>query len=206
VAAFAARSENWAGVVGAVLGTGGAWNRVTTPDSRAWTVTPAVTLLLVATAAIGWPAVRRRLPSGIAVRLTWLAGGSVVLALGGAIAPGAAVLRLLVGHVPGGGLLRDGQKFLIPYALLLVLAVACGVEWLAGRLGTEAGGVVRVAAVLLPVLAVPDLAWGGSGVLRPVAYPADWAVVDRIISAAPGQVLALPFAETGGTDGTAAAW
>jgi hypothetical protein len=195
VAAFAARSENWAGVVGALLGTGGAWNRLTTPDSRAWTVTPAVTILVVAAAAVGWPVLRRRLPSGLVARLTWLAGGSFVLAIAGATVPGAVALRFLIGHVPGGGLLRDGQKFLIPYALLLVLAVACGVEWLAGQLGTEAGGVVLVAAVLLPVLAMPDLAWGGAGALRPVAYPEDWAVVDRLISAAPGEVLALPFAE-----------
>src|SRR3712207_7584238 len=40
-----------------------------------------------------------------------------------AVLPGlGAVLEWAVVHVPGAGVLRDGQKFLIPYALLLCLA------------------------------------------------------------------------------------
>lgn len=199
VAAFAARAENWSGVVGALLGTGGSWNRWTTPDSRAWTVTPLVTVALLTLAVAGWPLLRSRLPAGLAGRLAWLAAGGFVLAGAGATTPGAAALRFLVAHVPGGGLLRDGQKFLIPYVLLLVLAAACGAEragaWLTARAGAQAGGVLLVSAVLLPVLAMPDLAWGGFGALRPVSYPPEWATVARLVAASPGQVLVLPFAE-----------
>jgi len=195
VAAFAARAENGSGVVGALLGTGGVWNRLTTPDSRAWIAAPVITALLLVLAVIGWPRLRAGLPAGVAVRMAALAGGGFLLALAGATAPGAAALRFLVLHVPGAGLLRDGQKFLIPYALLLILCVASGVDRLIRRLGAEAGGVVGVAAIVLPMLALPDLAWGGAGAWRPVSYPADFAAVERIVAGEPGEVLALPFAE-----------
>lgn len=195
VAAFAARAENASGVVGALLGTGGVWNRLTTPDSRAWGVTPLITALLLVLAVVGWSRLRAGLPTGVAVRLAGLAGGGFLLALAGATPPGAAALRFLVVTVPGAGLLRDGQKFLIPYALLLVLAVACGVDRLRQRFGAETGGVVGVAAIVVPVLAMPDLAWGGAGALRPVRYPTDYTVVEQIVAADPGEVLALPFAE-----------
>ncbi len=208
VAAFAARAENWSGTLGALLGTGGAWNRQATPDSRSWTVAPIITILLLVLAVVGWRRLRAGLPPGVATRLALLAGGGFLLALAGATAPGAAVLRFLVEHVPGAGLLRDGQKFLIPYALLLVLCVASGVDrlmgglvgkegrnWIIDRLGPEPGGVIAVAAIVLPVLALPDLAWGGGGALRAVPYPADWGTVSRIVATAPGEVIALPFAE-----------
>jgi hypothetical protein len=195
VDAFAARAENWSGVLGALAGTGGIWNRLTTPTSRAAAVIPVVTAIVVALAVLGWPRLRAGWPDGAAARLTWLAGGSFGLALAGATAPGAAVLRGLVAHVPGAGLLRDGQKFLIPYALLLILCAVCGVERLADRLGREPGAVVVVAALIVPVLALPDLAWGGAGALRPVSYPDDWAAVSRLVEARPGEVLPLPFAE-----------
>src|SRR4029453_17111053 len=82
-----------------------------------------------------------------------------------------------------------------PYALLLIVSVACGVERLVARLGREPGQVVIVAALILPLLSMPDLAWGGAGALRPVSYPDDWTVVSRLVAARPGEVLPLPFAE-----------
>ena len=195
VAAFAARAENWSGVLGALLGTGGVWNRLTTPDSRAWTVTPMLTALLLALAVLGWRRLRAGLPSGMAGRLAVVAAVGFGLAILGATPLGAAVLRLAVEHVPGAGLLRDGQKFLLPYALLLVLCAASGVDRLVDRLGAMTGGVLAVGALIRPVLAMPDLVWGGAGALRPVAYPTDYAAVDRVVAAAPGEVLALPFGE-----------
>jgi hypothetical protein len=158
-------------------------------------VTPVITALVLVLAVLGWPRLRAGLPAGMALRLAALAGGGFVLAAAGASAPGAAVLRFLVEHVPGAGLLRDGQKFLVPYALLLVLCLACSVERLGDRLGAEAGGVIGVGAVLLPVLALPDLAWGGAGALRTVQYPDDFTAVAGIVAQAPGEVLALPFGE-----------
>ncbi|GAA1864575.1 hypothetical protein [Asanoa iriomotensis] len=195
VAAFAARAENWSGTVGALAGTGGIWNAQTVPGSRSSALVPVATLVLLAVCAVGFGALRRRWPDGIA-RLAWLAACSFVLALAGT-APGAPALEWLVTTVPGAGLLRDGQKFLIPYALLVALSFAVGAESLAhrlaGRIDANAGRVVLVAAALLPVVILPDLAVGAAGQLRPVRYPADWDAVSARVAAAPGEVLSLPF-------------
>ncbi|MER5703100.1 hypothetical protein ABT023_14320 [Micromonospora sp. NPDC002296] len=195
VAAFAARAENWGGAWTALAGTGGIWNAQTVPDSRSSPLVPAATLVLLAVAVVGVRELRRRWPGG-AGRLGLLAAGAFLLAAAGT-GPGASVLERLIGTVPGAGLLRDGQKFLIPYAVLLALGVALGAEVLAGRLArrldANAGRVVLVAAALLPVAVLPDLAFGAAGQLRPVRYPADWDAVAARVAATPGEVLSLPF-------------
>ncbi len=195
VAAFAARAENWAGSWTALAGTGGIWNAQTVPASRSSPLVPVVTLLLLVVAAVGLRALRRRWPGG-ADRLLVLAAGGFLLAAAGT-GPGAHALEWLVGHVPGAGLLRDGQKFLIPYALAVALGFALGAERFADRLARRfepaAGRVLLAGAVLLPVAMLPDLAFGGAGALRPVRYPADWDAVAARVAAAPGEVLSLPF-------------
>ncbi|BCB91097.1 hypothetical protein Psuf_084100 [Phytohabitans suffuscus] len=195
VDAFAARAENWSGAWGAVAGTGGIWNAQTVPGSRASPLVPLATLALLAVCAAGYPELRRRWPGG-AGRLAVLAGGSLLLALAGT-PPAAPGMRWLVANVAGAGLLRDGQKFLIPYALLVAVTLPVGAEVLARRLERRldrlAGRVVLAAALLLPVAILPDLAFGAGGELRPVRYPADWTAVSARISAAPGEVLSLPF-------------
>ncbi|BAL87102.1 hypothetical protein AMIS_18820 [Actinoplanes missouriensis 431] len=195
VAQFAARAENWAGTWTALAGTGGVWNAQTVPGSRTSVLAPLVTVVLLAGATIGLRVLWQRW-RGDAVRLFVLAGGGFVLAVAGAT-PAAGLLRWLVVHVPGAGLLRDGQKFLIPYALVLALGFALGAEWLAKRMSRRfepgAGRVLLVSAVLLPVVAMPDLAFGGLGALRPVPYPVDFDEVAARVDAAPGEVLSLPF-------------
>jgi hypothetical protein len=195
VAAFAARAENWSGVWGALAGTGGIWNAQAVPASRSSALVPVATAAMLAVGAVGFLELRRRWPGGVA-RLAPLAAGSILLAAAGT-APGAPVLEWLVGSVPGAGLLRDGQKFLIPYAVLLAVGLSVGAEVLAERLGRRfdatTGRVVLVAAALLPVAILPDLAFGAAGQLRPVHYPADWDSVSARVAAAPGEVLSLPF-------------
>jgi hypothetical protein len=182
VAAFAARGADWSGPLGALLGTGGIWNAQTTLPSRSSVLAPIGTIVLLALAVAGWRALR--LPGKN--RLLAVAAGGFALALAGVVPGVNDGLAWLVAHVPGAGLLRDGQKFLIPYALLLCLSAAAG----AGR----AGRPVLIGALLLPIAVQPDLAWGGAGRLRPVAYPADWPVVAGIIERDPGDVLSLPLA------------
>jgi len=53
--------------------------------------------------------------------------------------------------------------------------------------------VVLAAAVLLPLAGLPDLAWGGGGRLRPVAYPPDWDTVAERVAERPGELVTLPY-------------
>jgi hypothetical protein len=195
VAAFAARAENWSGPIWALLGTGGIWNAQTTPGSRGATVTPFVTAVLIVLAVAGYPLLRKAWPHGVAARLAALGLGGLMVSCFGAVPPTAAVLEWLVVHVPGAGLLRDGQKFVLPYALLLVLTAALGAQRLALRLGAERVRVVLVAAAVLPMVALPDIAFGGLGAIRPIHFPDDWERVANLVAEEPGEVVSLPLSE-----------
>ncbi|MGC4836257.1 hypothetical protein ACLQ3D_17330 [Micromonospora vinacea] len=193
VAAFAARSENWAGPLVALAGTGGIWSAQATPASRATPLVPVATVVLLILAGVGAGLLRRRLPPGGAPRLAVLAGAGCLLAALGVLPGGDAALRWAVVHLPGAGLLRDGQKFLAPYALLLVVCAALGAERLVARVDREVAGVILVGLLFLPVAVLPDLAFGGAGRLRPVSYPAEWQRVAEYIDEEPGEILALPL-------------
>lgn len=197
--AFGARAENWAGDVVSLLGLGGIWNAETVPASRANPLVPVITVAVVAVAVVGWWRWRRHGPA--AGRLVGLGVAGVLLgALGGTAAVG-----WLVANVPGGGLLRDSQKWVGWWALPLSVGFALGVGAAAAALrrGRRA---LLVAAALLPVVAMPDLAWGGWGRLAAVEYPADWDTVARLLAddQRPGDVVALPlsaFRQFGWNDG-----
>lgn len=194
VAAFAVRAENWSGPLGALLGTGGVWNAQAVPASRSATLIPLVTLVFLALAAAGYPVLRAAWPGTVAGRLAGLSVGGLIVAALGAVGPTATGLAWLVAHGPGTGLLRDGPKYAMPYALLLALTVAAGAERLAVRLGRERGPLVLATVMVLTLLSLPDLAFGGLGAIRPVAYPSDWARITAIVAEDPGEVVALPLA------------
>lgn len=150
VAAFAPRAEAHAGLLVTVLGLGGIWNADAVPASRQAGFA-LVGVLLIAVVAIGWTrffgagrgAGSERWPAGAGALL-----GLAALGLGGvllaAVFPGA--LAWVVDTVPGGGLLRDSQKFLA----LAVPAYAVGLGAVRGP--SAAAGLVAVA------LLVPDAA------------------------------------------------
>jgi len=189
VAAFAARAENWGGAIVALLGTGGIWNEQTTPASRSFALVPFLTLGFVILGIIGYQIMRQRMPN----RLPIAAGAGLLLAMLSTVHNGTA--EWLAGHVPGAGLLRDAQKFVLPYALLLTLCVALGVERLARRLGGEPGRVLLAGMLAVIVGVMPDLAFGGAGAMKPVSYPSDWERVATLVAAQPGPVLSLPLSE-----------
>jgi hypothetical protein len=198
VTAFAARAEGWGGPLLALLGTGGIWNAGAVPSSRGSALLPVVTLLLVALAVLGWA--RGGVLRGPGLRLVQLGGLGLLLGLAGTMPILRDLLEAAVRAVPGAGLLRDGQKWVAWWALALALGAGLGGRWLAGLARVRAGraaaaGLVGAAAVLLPLIAVPDLVWGVGGRLRPVEYPADWQRVRDTLAQDrhPGDVLLLPF-------------
>jgi hypothetical protein len=191
VDAFAARAESWAGTAGSLLGLGGVWNAAAVPGSRTSAAAPVLTLALLAVVALGLPALWRRWGAA-ATGLAVVAAGGLVLALAGALPAGADLLRALVEAVPGAGLLRDGQKWLPPLALLYAVGAGLGVERIAAA---PVRAPLAVGAALLPLAVLPDLAWGVAGRLEPVRYPADFAAVRAVLQSDdhPGAVLSLPF-------------
>jgi hypothetical protein len=154
--------------------------------------------LVVVVAVVGW---RRgvaagRCDGGAVGGLLAAAGIGLLVAAAGALPGLDHGLRLVVEHVPGGGLLRDGQKFVAPLAVALAAGFGAGVEWLAGLLATPARR--RVAAGLLvatPLLLLPTLAWGAWGRLGVARYPTSWAEARAVVAAdrVPGALLVLPW-------------
>jgi hypothetical protein len=196
VAAFAARGEGRLGPVLTVLGLGGLWNADAVPGSRNGPLVAVAVVVLCAAAVFGLRVLARRWEPAAVGSLTALAVLGLLLACAGALPGTEAVLRWAVGHLPGAGLLRDGQKWAAWWALPLALGVALAVERLAARVGsTSARAAVFVGAALLPLAILPDLAWGGAGRLQPVRYPPDWGAVNRLVADHPhtGDVLLLPL-------------
>lgn len=99
-AAFAPRAEAHVGTLGSLLGLGGIWNGQAVPGSRELGFA-LFGVALSALLALSWRAVPRRF--------------LLLAAVGFAVAFGswAGLTAPLIQHLPGGGLLRDGQKWLI---------------------------------------------------------------------------------------------
>ncbi|MEO9240675.1 MAG: hypothetical protein ABI418_21595, partial [Jatrophihabitantaceae bacterium] len=203
VAAFAARSERSGGALLSLLGLGGSWSSDVAPASRAGVLGYLSTLLVVLALALGLP---RFGPAVLRSRLVWLAAGGFVLAAAATVPGLSAALRWAVATLPGAGLLRDGQKWLMPFVLLAVLAAGAAIEVLASepfssRLEPAARppwrALLCVGALALPLLVLPDAPATLRVPLTPVHYPADWSAVAARLEGAPpssGSVLALPFA------------
>ncbi len=196
VAAFAARSDTPLGTLGSLLTFGGVWNSTAVPPGRDTWLAALAGLVVLVVAAAGVAPTARRWGGPAVAGLGVVAVLSLLVAAAASGGPGAALLRGLVAHVPAFGLLRDGQKLVAPWLLLVSICFGYGVARLARQ--PVAGGAARPVALLLallPVALLPGLAWGLAGQLRPVSYPADYVAVQRLLAAdtAPGDVVVLPW-------------
>lgn len=182
--AFAARGETWGGPVLSVLGLGGIWNAEVVPGSRANPLLPLFTVGAVAVALYGL----RRIREEWVTRVTVLGAVGVALAALPALPGGRELLGWVVANIPGGGLLRDSQKWVAWWALPLALGIAKAVE----RVNRRA---VVAAAVALPIVLLPDFAFAAWGRLHTAEYPADWYRVRDVLAGDPrkGDVVTQPF-------------
>lgn len=178
LAAFAPRADTPLGTLGSLLTLGGVWNaQVVPPGRESWVLVPVALLLVGAGAAGAWSLRRERWWPGL------IGCGALGLLVAMLFAiPGGPTLAA---EMPGGGLLRDGQKYAAPYALL----VAVGLGAAAARLPARLGALLLV----VPVALVPALAWGGWGRLDPVRLPPDAAEVRELVAADPGPAVSLPW-------------
>jgi hypothetical protein len=198
--AFAARADTPFGAFGSLLMLGGIWNRESVPDHYADAPLLAVraVLTLAALAGVGYQLSR---PGGPGRRAVAVLVPAAVLGLALAsiavIRPGLALLRSAIHSWPALGTFRDAQQFVAPLALLEAVGLGAAVAALlaAPRLRGQGALGYAVTALLLPVLALPQLAWGVTGTLQPARYPADWAAVGRILDGdpSPGALLLLPW-------------
>ncbi len=196
VGAFAARAEGPGGPLVSLLGLGGIWNAEVVPGSRGGVLVPLTAALLLAGTVAGLRPLARAWGVAPVRALAGLGLAGLVLAAAGALPGTGGVLRWSVAHVPGAGLLREGQKWVAWWALLAAVCTALAVEALARRLPDTGPRATLVAgAVLLPLALLPDLAWAGLGRLSPVDYPAEWSRVAGVLAGDPhpGDVLVLPL-------------
>ena len=199
-AAFTARSDTPFGAAVSLLMLGGIWNAQAVPAGYGGPVTAFwLVVVLVAAAGYGLAACRRRTCPGLGI------AGVVSFCLAAlGLTPGTlAALRTGIAAWPGLALLRDGQQFIAPLALVIAIGLGAGVATLiaaAGRRQQSAAGpavALGVLALLAPVFLLPGLAWGAAGRLHAVSYPADWLRARQIIDGDHhrGSVLLLPWAE-----------
>ena len=194
-ALFAARADTPFGTIGSVLALGGSWNAQTVPAGYSGAVT--VCWLCVAIVALAgflgwgrgrWPGVGPAAVAGLAIAVL------------GTFGPGLYLLESAIRDFGGFAVLRDGQQFVAPLAVVEAagfgLAVAQVLRVVRSPLVRDGRVVLAAALVIAPVLFLPGLAWGAAGRLRPVEYPASWLAARRIITADPhpGSVLLLPWA------------
>ncbi len=191
--AFDAQSEGRLGRWGAVLSLGGVWNRDVVPGSRLLWWTLLLVLVMGAVMVVGLVALWRE-NRGFLIALAVPAGVALVVVIAGRVVPDQ--LGRLAADIPGGGLLRDGTRYLAMLAPLEAVALGAGAVELAGRLprpNVRQG--VAVLLVLLPIVALPDLAWGVGGRLESTAYPPTWERARLTIASADveGDILVLPY-------------
>ncbi len=185
-AAFAARPDGPLGLLGSVATGGGLWNPASHPPERANPVLAVVTLAIAVAAVARAARVRRARPLLAAGAL-----GLLAACLGGWDA--TASMWSALSHLPGGGLLRDGQKLAAPWMVLLAVGVGLLVDAVPGRVH-GLGTITAVALALAAVLSLPSLAWGVHGRLTAVEVPADLRAAAAVLSAAPpGEVGVLPW-------------
>jgi hypothetical protein len=195
VAAFGARAEGPLGTVGSLVGLGGIWNALVVPPgvgSWPWLAGFAVVL---AVAGAGLPLLGRRWPPGVAVGLLVAAGAGLVLAAAPALPGLRDLAEVVVARLPGGGLIRDSQKFVAPLALAEAVCFGLGVERVLPALPVRWARPAAAGLVVAPVLLLPALAWGAAGRLAAVDYPPAFAEARAAMAAdpVPGAVLVLPW-------------
>ena len=192
VSVFAPGSDSSGHPALALLGLGGIWDGLSVPDSRHTPLAVAAIVVVAVSAVVG---VRRWWTAApdLAPRVAVLGMASVLVALTLTTGPGQDLLRHAVTSVPGAGLLRDGQKLLAPFVLLVACLFGGAVDVVAralARYGVEVVALVGLLLVLVPVALVPDGAGAVWRTVRPVSLPTALDRVTSTVDAGPaGQAL-----------------
>ncbi len=192
VSVFSARSERPGGPLLSLLDGGGIWDADVVPASRGGALGWLWLALMVIGLVVGWRALRAGVGRPLWGSLLILSAAGLVLAVLPNLPGGAELVSQAVAHVPGAGLLRDAQKWIMPLVLIEALSVGALVAEVAGRIRPVAWRVtLAAAACAIPLLLLPDGPATLRPVLRPVHYPRDWAIVTA--EARGADAVVLPF-------------
>lgn len=193
VALFDVQPEGNFGRLAAALTLGGIWNTEVVPPSRGMLIAQILAGLMWAIMIIGawvlWREERRLL---IVLSIAGVLG--LAVALSGWLAPEA--MASFVRDIPAAGLLRDGTRYLLLLAPLQAIAFGFGTKRLVDSVqSAETRQFLAVAGMLIPLAALPDLAWGVGGQLKTTDYPKSWYDARTAIASSkvPGDILVLPF-------------
>lgn len=145
---------------------------------------------LLGLALLGWWG----LPEGWRGRAAGAAGVGFAVSLASAV-PVLAPAYRDAAQTPLGATLRDGQRMLALFLVVLAPAVATGMSHLAtGVRRSLAPAVHALTPIIALALAAPAL-WGLGGALAPVSFPIGWEAAREAVLAEPGTVVALPWHE-----------
>lgn len=198
VEAFAARADTPLGLWPSLVTLGGIWHEPSWLDSRTAGPVGAAFSLVVLAAVLGaawrWGILRAVAPLAVAGAVGLLIAGMTSLPGGDALA------RSFVTDVPGGGIIRDSQKFVMVLVVLVAVLAGLVVDHL-GTMAPSGGAVARrittmlsIGLLIAPVAALPDAAWGVAGRLRPDSVPSGVMATQDFFDAAPdGAVAVFPW-------------
>ncbi|TWE12631.1 hypothetical protein [Rudaeicoccus suwonensis] len=201
VTAFMARADTPYGVIGSLLTGGGIWNQGVWFSARSSVVVSGLALLVVVVAVV--VAVRRRVWRQSPALAGLGIAGVICLVLAGASAlPGGShVMTILGNDLPGGGLLRDAQKFDAVWMILVAVLAGQLVERtrdLGIRVGAQRSTALVFAAALAawPLITLTGMAWGAWGRWQAVDYPASYVhTAQQIDRLPPGGVAVFPWTQ-----------
>jgi len=199
ITAFAVSGDTPLGAALSAVTGGGVWNHLAHLDSRsANPVSAVLTLLIVGVSVVGLVVLGR---SGTAIQgralvaLAVLGAAGLMLALGSTTESGRDLLARLTAHVLGAGILRDAQKWLAWWLLLVAVGIGPGLERLVRSFPTRQAAFVVACGALLPVIALPDLAAGVGGRLERSDWPVEYTQVAARLNDRPddGAMVVLPW-------------
>lgn len=200
VEAFMTKADTPWGVLGSLATGGGIWNQGVWFSERQSLVVSGLALLVVV-AALALAVHEQVWRTGPALSGLSVAGVvGLALAAASAFPGGQQLMTAVVTDLPGGGLLRDAQKFVGLWVLLVAALAGRLVERV--RAAGAAAGAQRTAALSIaavvacwPVVTLTGLAWGAGGQWRAVDYPASYVRMAQRIDALPaGGVAVFPWA------------
>lgn len=202
VEAFMSRADTPLGLVPSVLTGGGIWNRgVWFADRSSLVVALAALLCVVCVLGVAVYRWRQQRTRALTPFTAMAAAGVVglVLACLSALPAGTGLVTWIVTTLPGGGLLRDSQKFVAPWVLTIALAAGCAAQFLAQQVDRAGAALaVRVllvgAALLWPIATFAGMALGAGGRWQAAHYPESFSrMASTIEQLPPGRVAVFPW-------------